>query len=443
MTSDLIKAKLLKECVLDNEYIPHKPTKKQAEFLVDLSPEVLFGGAMGGGKSDALFMAALMFVHIKDYSALILRKTYTDLSLPGALIDRSHSWLDSTDAKWNEQLHQWRFPSGATLTFGYLDTSNAKYRYQSSEFQYVGFDELTQFEREEDYTYLFTRLRKLKSSNVPLRMRAATNPGGAGESWVYRRFFKDQNASRRFIPSRLEDNPYLDANSYEHSLSQLDPITRRQLREGIWNVKVEGNLFKSDWFKFIELNEVPRSGTVVRFWDLAATEFRKNNDPDYTAGVRVRLCDGVFYIEDVIKVRKPPGEIERLIHETAKRDGHECIIAIEQEPGAAGKIIMNDLSRRILTGYIFYPVKISDPKLHFAKIFSAACYNGNVHVVNSSWTKDFVDECVAFPSPGVHDDAVDAASKAIVFLSQRYAKQNEVTDFGVYSCGDYEIDEVI
>jgi len=165
------------------KYIPHKPTPKQAAFLLLPVREAFYGGAAGGGKSDALLMAALQYVDMPGYSAILFRRTFSDLALPGALLERSTEWLKPTDAKWDDNKKTWHFPSGATLTFGYLEHENDKYRYQSSEFNFIGFDELTQF-TESQYRYLFSRLRRLKGSEVPLRMRAASNPGGEGHEWV-------------------------------------------------------------------------------------------------------------------------------------------------------------------------------------------------------------------------------------------------------------------
>ena len=161
------------------KYVSQQPTEPQRAFLVAAAREVLYGGAAGGGKSSALLMAALQYVDVPGYSAIIFRRTYADLSKPGALMDRSRDWLTSSDAVWNEQKHAWRFPSGATLTFGHLETEKDKYDYQGAEFQFIGFDELTQF-KETQYRYLFSRLRRLTGATVPLRVRAASNPGGEG-----------------------------------------------------------------------------------------------------------------------------------------------------------------------------------------------------------------------------------------------------------------------
>ena len=90
-------------------------------------------------------MAALQYIDVPGYRALLFRRTFADLNLPGALMDRARDWLGGTPARWNAHDHVWTFPSGASLTFGYLETERDKYRYQSSELQYIGFDELTQF----------------------------------------------------------------------------------------------------------------------------------------------------------------------------------------------------------------------------------------------------------------------------------------------------------
>lgn len=226
-----------------SEWCPHSPHPKQKDFLELSCLEGLFGGAAGGGKSDALLMAALQYVDKPNYAALILRRTFKDLNLPGAIMARSHEWLRGTRAAWSEKDKTWTFPSGASLTFGYLDTEQDKYRYQGAELQFLGLDEATQFP-EGWYRYLLSRLRRPKGSDIPIRARLGSNPGGIGHAWVFNRFVESNDPERVFVPSFLTDNPYLDQEEYRRSLSLLDTTTRRQLEEGIWVQDASGLVYR-------------------------------------------------------------------------------------------------------------------------------------------------------------------------------------------------------
>src|SRR5688572_3833424 len=83
-----------------SDYCPHAPEPPQQAFLSLEQLEALYGGAAGGGKSDAMLMAALQYVHVPSYSAIIMRRTFAELSLEGALLSRAHQWLGHTDAVW-------------------------------------------------------------------------------------------------------------------------------------------------------------------------------------------------------------------------------------------------------------------------------------------------------------------------------------------------------
>ena len=375
--------------------------------------EVFYGGAAGGGKSDALLMAGLQYADVPGYAAILFRRTFADLALPGALLERSMEWLGPTDAKWNGQEHRWTFPSGASLSFGYLDTENQKYRYQSAEFQLIGFDELTQFS-ESQYRYLFSRLRRLRDVETPLRMRSASNPGGTGHEWVRRRFIDERGANGRiFIPAKLDDNPYLDRNSYAESLSELDPVTRAQLMAGDWDVQAGGLKFQRQWFEIID--QAPQGMHWVRFWDLAATEAKPGRDPDWLAGLKLAEREGVYYVGDVRRLRATPKDGDDLMAQTAALDGVETTIAIEQEPGASGKKLIDHYQRYALKGFTVYGRRATGNKELRSNPVSSAAQAGNVKLVRGAWISNFLDEIDAFPL-GRHDDQVDALSGAFAEL---------------------------
>ena len=392
-------------------WIPHSPTAKQQLFLDCEAEEAFYGGAAGGGKSDALLMAALAHVDHPGYAAIIFRRSFSDLSLPGALIDRAHDWLGTTAAVWNAHDHAWNFPSGASLSFGYLDTERRKYRYQSTEFAFIGFDELTEF-GESQYRYLFSRLRRRSDSGLPLRMRSASNPGGIGHEWVRARFIDAApDAGRIFIPARLEDNPHLDQESYRRSLLQLGAVERAQLLAGDWQIRPEGSMFRRDWFAIIEAT--PPSARRVRYWDKAATE----GGGARTAGVLLaRSGQGLYTIEDVVKGQWSALARERMMRVTAEKDGPAVSIWVEQEPGSGGKESA-EASVRNLAGFSVRRDPVSGEKVSRAEPLAAQAEAGNVRLLRGAWNQDYLDELCAFPLAHFKDQ-VDATSGAFNKLAR-------------------------
>lgn len=266
-------------------YSPHKPWPKQQLFLDIEAREGFFGGAAAGGKSDTLLMAGLEYVHLPNYSALILRKDFARLSLPGSIMDRARAWLYNTDAEWNGDRKTFRFPNGAVLQFGYIDSPDDRFRYASSEFQFIGWDELTEFALPESdangnaadgnpYLFLFSRLRKTADNPIPLRVRSASNPGNQGHAFVKRRFVvpeaeADMKAGTpqniywnhsgmdgepvAFVPSKIRDNPAINEDEYSQNLAHLPPVTRERLKNGDWSISVAG-LIRFEWLRYFRMN---------------------------------------------------------------------------------------------------------------------------------------------------------------------------------------------
>jgi predicted phage terminase large subunit-like protein len=403
--------RLLRQTVIENPYIPRElnghsfPSVPQAYFLTLPVGEALYGGAAGGGKSAALLAGALQYVTVQRYAAILFRRTLTDLEMPGALIPMSHEWLHGTGAQWNGSEHKWTFPSGATLSFGYMKDEGDHFRYKSAAFQYVGFDELTSF-REHPYRFLFGRLRKPDGMPVPLRQRSASNPGDIGHEWVKERFIEQETSSdKAFVRANLDDNPGLDRAAYREMLARLDPVTRAQMQHGNWDIRPEGNLFKRTWFDLVD--EPPALRRVVRCWDLAATEKSTGNDPDYAVGAKVGIDKGgTAYVMNILRVRATPQEVERTILQTAELDGTAVGIRMEQEPGSSGKSLIS-VYQRLLPGYACRGVPSTGDKVTRANPFSSACERGAVKIMRGPWVGAFLDELCAFPVVG-HDDQVDA-----------------------------------
>lgn len=336
-----------------HSWCPYALTEKQRLFLDLPHLEVLYGGAAGCGKTIALAAGALQYVDNPDYHALLLRRTYADLSKPGSLMDVLHEWLAGTGARWNDQKKQWRFPSGAKIQFGYIETEQDKFRYKSDNYQYIAPDELTSFE-EGPYVYLMSRLRRAKGSPLPLRMRAGTNPGDLGANWVQNRFVPEgftvdharQNMfvekvgvdgqgtpiTRAFVPALLQDNPGIDQEAYIKSLNQLDPVTREQLLKGDWQIQIKGDIYPEwderyhviSWSQFqnvVGQRSIPSSWLVGIGFDWGSTE---NHPYVVTFAARAPesspLAGKVFLYKTLSGYAEPPRMVAEKISDALRKD---------------------------------------------------------------------------------------------------------------------------
>jgi len=226
-----------------------EPTPKQSEFLAATEDEVLFGGAAGGGKSDAIVIDALgaAFNGFKNprYRALLIRRTFPQLR---ELIDRTRSIYPAIDpgATFKEADKAWEFSSGAKMIFGFCERDADVYQYQGQEFQWIGIDELGHFPTAFVYEYLTSRLRS-PDKGLSCYMRATCNPG---PKWIMQRFgitksgqssvvqldIEGRTFKRRFIPSFLSDNSHLEGTGYRERLLQLPDAQRQMLLDGRWDV---------------------------------------------------------------------------------------------------------------------------------------------------------------------------------------------------------------
>ena len=223
----------------------------QEDFLAAAETDVLYGGSAGGGKSYAMLVDPLRYADRPAHRGLILRRSMPELR---ELIDKSRELYPKAfpGCKYREVEKLWNFPSGAKIEFGFLERDADVYRYQGQAYSWIGFDEITHLPTEFSWNYLASRLRTTDSEIVPY-MRCTANPGGVGANWVKKRyinpcepnesFMGKDGLSRKFIPARLQDNPYLARDGrYEKMLNALPPTQRKQLLEGNWDV-AEGAAF--------------------------------------------------------------------------------------------------------------------------------------------------------------------------------------------------------
>jgi predicted phage terminase large subunit-like protein len=412
----------------------------QKDFVKSPVFEVLYGGRAGGGKTIGLAIAALAGIGDKTYSAVMFRRTYPQLTGRGGLINVSRElYSQIPGANWNDQHKTWSFPSGAEIKFSHMQNRNDHYDHQGKEYHFVGFDELTHFD-EDQYLYLFSRIRKRQTSTTPTRMVAASNPGAR---WVFDRWrawldpdhpkharpgevrwFRrvgdteteckrtDDGAwSRTFIPSSYKDNPYLDAE-YERNLDLLPYVERQRLKYGDWKAQEgKGTIINRTWVKHTS-EPIPQGAQYYRYWDFAASEKKsKSHNPDYTATAFLCVAGDRFLVQ--VQRRQASWEtIQRWVAACIANEPY-AVHGGEEEGGASGKVLASELSKIALQNRAgWHSVRPSGDKVTRALQWSPLAERGQVYLLDGGEDRDTVlSELHAFPESD-HDDMVDAISGA-------------------------------
>lgn len=409
-------------------------------------------------KTFSLLLEPLRHMANPLFAGVIFRRTSPQIRNPGGLWSESDTLYRKVGAKGKESVLEWVFQSGATMKFAHMQHESDRHDWQGSQLAYIAFDELSHFTRSQ-FFYLLSRGRSL--SGVVPYIRAATNPVPADDEtggWIHEfvdwyidddgwaipersgvlRWFVNIDDTLRwadspedlrqeypnvdpksftFILSSVYDNKILLEQNPEYlaNLMALPLVERERLlgdkeRGGNWKIKPSaGKVFNRDWFEIVE--SVPPGGTVVRFWDLAATEKKvASDDPDYTASVKMKRVGETYFVMDATEERMEPARTDNAMRSRAQQDGRGVLVRWEQEGGASGKRDSRSIAT-MLNGYDAVGVRPQGDKVTRARGLASQALAGNVKLVRGAWNDRWLTHMHAFPE-GKHDDLADASSGA-------------------------------
>ena len=428
----------------------------QTAFLASPADIAIYGGAAGGGKSYALLLEPMRHLGVNGFSAVVFRRTLADVKKPGSLLDTSMILYGPAGANIRQDTLTWYFNIGKAkckIAFGHLEHDNTVLDWQGAQIPLLLFDELTHFTRSQ-FFYMLSRNRS--TCGIRPYVRATTNPDS--DSWVAEfiewwldpvtglpipersgvirwfvrvndslvwgdsreelvsRFPDQEPKSLTFIAAKLTDNAILMAADpgYRSNLMALPMVERERLLGGNWKIRPAAGLyFQRSWCEVVDA--VPAGCQTVRYWDLAATEKIEGNDPDWTVGVKMsRSKEGIFYIENVIRLRASPMGVETAIKNTASADGRSISIGLPKDPAQAGKAQASYFIRE-LAGYTVRATAESGKKITRFGPFSSQAQAGNVKILRSAAKEDFLSSLEGFPEVS-HDDDADAVSGAFSML---------------------------
>jgi len=365
-------------------------------------------GSRGSGKTACGVQEALRMVRERP-------------GMPGAMVAPDHpQWLKAAEEFWrwapedrvvqHHKTENWiLFDNGSKVWYGGIHDPDS---WRGPNLNWVWFDEAAR-SPEKAWLILLATVRVPPDPMVWI----TTTPRGM-RHWVYDFFVKKnwpeevldlyggEVPVERFHATIEENKEHVDPGFYASLLTAYTGSFKRQEVGGEF-VEEGGALAERSWFDIVDV--APSDAHRARFWDFAATEKKAaKEDPDYTAGGKVALKDGIYYIEHIIKGQWRAHDIEKFIRRTADEDGSGTWIGVEQEPGASGKILVAHYVR-VLAGFHCEGYRPTGDKVARAMPWFGQAKAGNVKLVRGPWNEAFLDEVEEFPL-GKHDDQVDAVS---------------------------------
>jgi phage terminase large subunit-like protein len=416
MKAKAVKVKEIEPIIpVEPEKITFEPQPKQLEFLESNADITIFGGSAGGGKTMALLFEPLFHYKNPQFNAVIFRRTCPQITQEGGLWDTSEQIYPFVGGRGVKGNLEWRFPSGSTIAFHHMENEADRYQYDGSQIPLIAFDQLESFS-EKMFFYMLSRNRSMCGVKPYIRATCNPMPGwlsvflawwwdektgyaikersgkkrwfcrvadalkwGDSKQELLNKYPESQPKSVCFIMSKLSDNQILMRKDpgYLANLMALPLVDRERLLGGNWKISIAGNIFKPEWWKFVD--QLPTDIIkTIRYWDLAATP-EGAGDPDWTAGVKAcKSKSGLIFIDNVVRFRGTPLENETRIKATADLDGTSVEVRMEEEGGSSGKSLIDYYARSVLFSFAFMGIPSRKKKILRWAPLSAAAEQGRV-----------------------------------------------------------------
>jgi hypothetical protein len=444
-------------------------------FVSSTADWTVYGGAAGGGKTHALTIDPLRHVQgphaQKAFRGAIFRRLFPEISNPGGLLDHCKELYEPFNGIYNHTSAEFRFPSGSKISLNTIQDEKTLKSYQGAQFDWVAFDEATQFPLKY-VKYIWSRCRS--KSGIKTRLKMSCNPDN--DSWVYRLIFQWINpetgfpkpemagvvkhcmmkgddftwfdepqfkpngttatTSVTFIPSTLKDNEFLQEKDpdYEKNLEAMDQSEMERYLLGNWlassktDVEWPRDLFIGVFIPYEKFPIPKHANDIVRMFAIDASKGKSQKKGDYSAITCIAQTSELKYVDCDMK-RRSPSEIVEDLFLFCEQDHHRIrsgdLIGCEslqfQElflnliMAYADKNKDYALSKYLRSGNIIIPVQDMLKKELRIRRLDGQITRREFRFLENPGTTLLLSQLRSFdgiPGPGKHDDGPDSLDMA-------------------------------
>lgn len=434
--------------ILDNPFIDFELYDKQS-FVALTSchnqegiNEFLTGGPGGGGKTKLLAALALQFVEFPQYRCLVTRKNYRELVGTGSVFD---ILKNIPGVKPRESgLIRIIFPSGAEIHFKAFNDESHKQDVKGESYHTILNDEASELP-ESVLKFLYRSLRKKVDDWIPLRFGNASNPGGESTDYLVEKYI---DGDLPYIEMGYKHNPYIDNDTYEDSLKELDYIDQQYQMYGNWYYRPSaGDLINLDQLVDAYIDVEDYIEREVLFCTMGIDTAGTGRDNTVAINL-IKLDNGLTVLNDlsVDGSAYPEDSVYNIIEKQISENNLICV-DFEEEPGGdsvyALRYWMEDVLSDLINEYDVDIQGVSSIKSKYtrARPIAKAIIKGKLkfsrHLKDILERKNGLFDQFMYVSP--HPEEMRKMKSPDELDALGYAWNRLITDFGAV---DFEVIEV-